>query len=117
MFMTGGVNKVYFSDFSRSSIKAWDRKTDLAECETEANVKIRTYETIMRNEDILVFVSALALEDGYLYFMSNNMAEQRFNTINFNNPCRPNFIVGRIFVNDISPLQESSYSLKSTRKY
>ena len=74
MFMTGGMKKVYFADQTRYTIKAWDRIQDMGKCKSESQIKIQSYETIVRDEHALQFINALALDDGYLYFMSNNLA-------------------------------------------
>ena len=104
-FMTGGVKKVYFADHTRNALKAWDRTQDLGQCKGENEINIKSYETIARDDYALQFINALALDNGYLYFMSNNLAGQRTGSIMFNDPCKPNFIIGRVFVDDVSPLQ------------
>ena len=105
MFMSGGQDNIYFADFTRNAIIAWDRTADVKMYKRESKVKLRTYKAIARDEGVFPFVNAFALDDGYLYFLSNNVAANRLGTAEFNDPCRPNFIIGRVFVNDYSPLQ------------
>ena len=44
MFMTGGMDKIYFADHTRNMIKAWNRTHDLLKCESESEIKIRSFE-------------------------------------------------------------------------
>ena len=97
-FMVTGKTRVYYSEVARNAIKVWNCARDVRKCQLEEKVKVESIETIIRSEDYMPFINSMALDDGYLYFMSNNMGEQRLRTIDFDNPCKPNFIIGRVFV-------------------
>ena len=102
--LIAGRRHLYYADFNRGALKIWNFPKDLHKCRDESKIKLRSIETIVQNIDAIPFARALSLDNGYLYYISNNLAEQRLRTITFKG-CESNFIIGRVFVNDMSPLE------------
>ena len=99
-----GRKAVYFSDTTRHALKKWNIKDDLRYTNyDQSKVMLESIETLVFNADSMPYVTSLSLDGGYLYYLSTNLAEQRLGTIRFDDPCNPNFIIGRIFVNDTTP--------------
>ena len=97
-----GRNKIYFADFTRCAIRSWDINKDTKGFLYESQVQVKSLDTVAQDCYPLKFVRSITLDDGYLYFMSNNLQDQRLGNLAFTECQDPNFIVGRIFVNDIS---------------
>ena len=102
--LIAGRKFLYYADFTRGALKIWDIRKDLRKFPDESKLKLRSIDTVVQNMDAIPFARALSLDNGYLYYVSNNLAAQRLRTISFDG-CNPNFIIGRVFVDDISPFQ------------
>ena len=102
--LIAGRRFLYYADFTRSALKNWDIHQDLRKCPDESKLKLRSIDTVVQNMDAIPFARALSLDNGYLYYVSNNLAAQRLRSISFDG-CNPNFIIGRVFVDDVSPFQ------------
>ena len=96
MVFIGGTDKIYLADYARNSLKAWNRQKDLERCRDESEIKMESFESIVRSEEALLHVFDIALDNGYLYYLSNNLRAQRFGTIDFTDVCQANFIIGRV---------------------
>ena len=105
-----GSHKMYFADFGRNALKAWNVRKDIKKGGgKESCVRIESIENIVRDEEAIQYVRSLSLDGGYMYYVSNNLAAQRLGIIDFTDECVSNFIIGRVFVNDKSPFESDKY--------
>ena len=92
-----GRNCTFVSEAGTNTLKAWDREADIRNFGSERFVQVETLRNVLRSEEILPFANALSLDSGFLYFKSTNLAANRGN---MDTSQQPNFIIGRIFVDE-----------------